>query len=91
MSARNRCSYYQECKERIYPEDPEAGGRWRALCDGCYSYQEAIVQPIKEEPVWLIKQWDKVQQLQSEVQGWRQKHAEMMVALDKLQKKNDGF
>lgn len=41
------------------------------------------------EPVWTRRQYDKVQQLQSEVEGWRQKHAEMMKTLDKLTPKKD--
>ncbi len=85
---RLRCSYYDDCKERIFPEDPEASGhRQRALCDGCYSFHEALVQPIKEESEWVGKQWDVVTQLRSEVQGWRKKHAETLLALDKLNKK----
>jgi len=32
---------------------------------------------------WAAKQWDKVQQLQSEVTGWREKHAKIMLAYEK--------
>ena len=38
------------------------------------------------EPEWNKNQWDFVLQIKAEVQGWRQKHAEMMLELDKKQK-----
>ena len=38
------------------------------------------------QPQWTGKQWDKIQQLQSEVEGWRQKHAEALLAIDKQKK-----
>ena len=39
------------------------------------------------EPEWTKKQWGYVQQIKSEVVGWRQKHAELQLAIDKLQPK----
>ncbi len=45
------------------------------------------IKDVQTEPQWVASQWDKVQQLHSEVQDWRQKHAEMMTELDKLNRK----
>lgn len=56
------------------------------------SYVNEDIEEIKKkldnviQPEWTKKQWDIVQQLQAEVRGWRQKHAEMMLALDKRKK-----
>lgn len=43
-------------------------------------------EPVQNvpEPEWSAKQRDAFLQLKSEVVGWRQKHAEMMVLLEKL-------
>ncbi len=85
---RPRCQYYNECKERVYPGDPEAPyGKCKSLCDVCYSYNEALVQPIKEETEWVGRQWDAFTQLRSEVTGWRQKHAEILLELNHLKKR----
>ena len=43
---------------------------------------EKTIEALKI-PEWNRKQWDTVEQLQSEVRGWRQKHAELLLALDK--------
>jgi len=62
------------------------------------SYIKEDIEELKKEldsliqPAWSKKQWDKVQQLQSEVMGWRQKHSEALLAIDKLTKKaNEGL
>ena len=47
---------------------------------------EKIKQP-ETEPEWSLRQWDVVRQLQAEVRGWRQKHAEVLLAMDKLNAK----
>lgn len=39
------------------------------------------------QPEWLERQWDMVQQLQAEVRGWRQKHAEVLLVIDQFTKK----
>lgn len=85
----------RECKERLYPDDPrvKSGKYMRCSCDYCNKpdYYREVEKPAPEsqlpKPEWTGRQWDKVQQLQSEVEGWRQKHSETMLALDKLTKK----
>lgn len=50
----------------------------------------SILEDIRNkapELEWNGKQWDIVQQIQSELRGWREKHAEMLLKLDKLNKK----
>ena len=42
--------------------------------------------PDRVEP-WTNRQWDKVQQLESEVVGWREKHAEVLLEIDKQKAK----
>ena len=42
-----------------------------------------LVPVIPAQP-WQRNQWDKVQQLQSEVEGWREKHAEALLAIDRF-------
>ena len=45
------------------------------------------VQPERiQEPKWTARQWDKVELLESEVVGWRQKHAEALKEIEKLQR-----
>ena len=44
---------------------------------------EAVPLP---QPEWEANQWDAVTQLKSEVVGWRQKHDETLLELDKLRK-----
>jgi len=54
---------------------------------------EGRLEPLPQ-PEWTEKQWDKVQQLQSEVVGWRPKLAKIQLAYDKAFPKNkekDGF
>ena len=52
--------------------------------NGCYLPPlEQPSEPIKQEII-SSSQWDAVNQLRAEVRGWRQKHAEAMVAVDKL-------
>ena len=79
----------------MYPDDPSIPtGRYHQstcdyYCDKSTYYRELEHQPanpIIPQPAWTGGQWDKVQQLQSEVQGWRQKHAETLLAIDKLVK-----
>ncbi len=48
------------------------------------------VKPLPQ-PEWEVRQWDKVQQLQSEIIGWRPKHAEMMLKFDKKRKEEQPF
>ncbi len=50
-------------------------------CPALPGEREDIVQ---SEPEWTSRQWDMVQQLRSEVTGWRKNHAEMMLAVDKI-------
>jgi len=40
----------------------------------------------KYMPEWNRKQWDKLQQLESEVKGWRPKHYEALTEIDRLTK-----
>jgi len=81
-----------ECIDRFksWGDDPRVkSGRYRLSgCDYCNKpqYYRDIEQPqkIDPEPEWTKRQWYKVQQLQSEVADWRQKHAEALLAIDKL-------
>lgn len=47
-----------------------------------YEAQPVPVQLL--QPEWGKRQWDVVLQVKAEVVGWREKHAEMMLKLDKL-------
>ncbi len=86
-----------ECRERLYPEDPSIPtGRYGHsscdyFCDKSSNYREleTIKEPIIEN--WSNKQWDYVEQIKSEVTGWRQKHAEMMLKFDKKRTGYDPF
>ena len=49
--------------------------------------EERLEMKPLPQPQWVGSQWDALNQLKSEVQGWRQKHATMMTELDKLNKK----
>ena len=48
------------------------------------TYSEPPIEKMPEEPEWTAKQRDMINQLKSEVTGWRKKHAETLLALDKL-------
>ncbi len=67
----------------INSDCPNIKSRW---CWACQYYVPIVVPDPTPEPAWQKSQWDKVQQLQSEVVGWRQKHSEMMLELDKMRK-----
>lgn len=60
----------------------------------CYLPHTESTEPLPT-PAWDKKQWDTVQQLQAEVRGWRQKHAEALKEIDILKgllsKKDDGI
>ena len=43
-------------------------------------------RPLLPELKWVRQQWDVVNQLKSEITGWRKKHADMLVVIDELQK-----
>ncbi len=83
----------KECLERMYPDDPGVkSGRYH-LCSCDYCGKPDIdreieklleIKPPIEQPEWTRKQWDAIQQLRSEVAGWREKHAESLLAIDKL-------
>jgi len=49
------------------------------------SMEESLIS----EP-WNIKQWDIVNQMKAEVVGWRPKHSELQLAVDKLLTKVQG-
>ena len=51
-----------------------------------HGYPELPEEPIAlpPEPEWTQKQGDTVQQLKSEVVGWRQKHALALLEIDSL-------
>ncbi len=83
----------KECIRQIYPDNPRVRSGRYTMCGCNYCDKPTYYREIEEtqqapnlEPLWSSRQWDKVQQLQSEVMGWRQKHAEMMMELDKMRK-----
>ena len=58
------------------------------------SIREIVLEVLKEnqpplETKWVVKQWDTVQQLLSEVRGWRKKHALTLKEVDRLKAKVD--
>ena len=94
MTSRPRCLNYKECRERIFPDDPESlrvinrvefgkivTRSVPPLCEHCGGYTPTY--ETIPEPEWTRRQWDKVQQIQAEVEGWRPKHTEMERALEK--------
>ena len=54
-------------------------------CQVAY-YLPALEEPIPEkpQPEPTRGQWDIVNQLRAEVRGWRKKHAEILLAYDKV-------
>ncbi len=66
---------------------------WRSHCIEQHGYDPGSNEMPEEketpiiEPQWNNRQWDKVQQLESEVRGWRQKHAESLKDIDRLNAK----
>ena len=56
------------------------------------SYIKEDIEELKKkldnlvQPEWTGKQWDIVEQILSEVRGWRQKHAETLLVADKAKK-----
>ncbi len=68
-------------------EDTRA--RLQAFADKVHPYPYVVREELLElepEPLWTARQWDSVEQLKSEVTGWRKKHAEMLLKLDQLTK-----
>jgi hypothetical protein len=64
-------SYCQDCKEKLYPEDPSVPQynprthRYlRPLCEGCPDKEEPITREV--EMAWTKKQWDYVLQLKGQ-------------------------
>ena len=54
--------------------------------------EEKKREQIHQVNEWSWRQWDYVRQIQAEVRGWRQKHAKMMLTVDKLiEEEKDGF
>lgn len=47
---------------------------------------EEDIKEVLEAPQWVSGQWDAVDQLKSEVVGWREKHAKALLEIDKLRK-----
>ncbi len=70
---------YQPCPHDDCQKDKDY------CCDCCNG--DLYISPDQPEPKWSNKQWDYVQQLESEITGWRQKHSEMMKTLDQLAKR----
>lgn len=66
-------------------------GYFEEQCTGKPSpYFEYIERPSdRVEPRWAGRQWDKVQQLESEVVGWRKKHSLTLKEIDSLKAKID--
>ena len=56
------------------------------------SYIKEDIEELKKkldsliQPEWTMKQWGMIRQLQAEVRGWRQKHAETLLVVDKAKK-----
>ncbi len=63
-------------KVQPYPEESE-----QATCPG---------GTLAVQLEWSRHQWDVVQQLKDEVTGWREKHAEVLLAINKAKKKQGG-
>lgn len=64
---------------------------WRAICieHGFDPGDNELPEESVIQPEWTNRQWDKVQQLESEVVGWREKHATTLLEIDKLKVKVD--
>ena len=62
---------------------------------GGLSVEETRVAPDHQsgvqflQPEWTPKQWDKVQQLEAEIRGWRMKHSILQRKVDLLEAKVD--
>ena len=74
--------------EQEFREILEARERLLQYKNKCQPYpaeqvSSPLVPVIPAQP-WQRNQWDKVQQLQSEVEGWREKHAEALLAIDRF-------
>jgi len=67
-------THCDECKERLYPTDPQIGftdfrtKRYYApLCQGCsYEHEAQGVKEMPEKP-WDNNQWDTINQIRGEV------------------------
>jgi len=73
-------THCDECKERLYPTDPQIGftdfrtKRYYApLCQGCsYEHEAQEVKEIPEKP-WDRRQWYTVEQLKGEILNLKRK------------------
>ena len=68
-------------------EVEDARARLQAFSDKVSPYPYVAREELPElepEPLWAARQWDSVEQLKSEVRSWRKKHAETLLAIDKL-------
>lgn len=73
-------------KDRIR-EVEDTRTRLQAFADKVSPYpyiEREEVLELEPEPLWTARQWDSVEQLKSEVRSWRKKHAETLLAIDKL-------
>lgn len=54
-------------------------------CDGCFYYEpNEIILGVPSRPKAPSKVYDQLEQLRLEVIGWRKKHAELQLAVDRL-------
>lgn len=85
-----------DCIKSLWPDDPRRKwGRFnRSECDYCdkpeiereLEEKMELLKEVKIQPEWIKKQWDKVQQLESEILHYRKEYANLMNKLDKLTK-----
>lgn len=52
-------------------------------CQGCPSYIDKDIGENKEQPEWTGRQWDKVQQLQAEIEYYRRERADLLLKVAK--------
>jgi len=98
------CECYQETEHYnpVSPEDidfPVSYSFYRSLCQqhgwtdpGSDMPHIDVPKETKQpepEGEWTRRQWDVIRQLEAEVRGWRQKHAEMMLKMDRLEARNN--
>ncbi len=63
---------------------PNFGDKW---CWACQYYNPEEVPDPTPEPVWTRRQWDKVQQLQSEIEYYRKERAVLLLEANKARPK----
>ena len=91
----------EECLERMKPDDPRVktrlydGRLGNSICNGCNKplYYREIEKPheLPEQKEFVMNQWNKVRQLQAEIEYYRRERADLLLkvnhrSLDKKKK-----